>query len=225
MLLGLLAVSATASPVSIVSSHDYLQPYGSWNGKKIFLSSPRHGNSGSRGECRNPGYEENVNGRRFNWYAANGDFYGEQYDPDSVGRNLRARGYKVVVGANARDGNYKGNYNRSRNYGSDVHIVSHTNASAGCRSSAQYLLTMYRGPRDENIAREIGTTLNGVTPGDLSVRYEPQHLELQVNATRGDAYVELSFHDNRTGQDWLYSKSTVRAWRYGWSVDRHMDYP
>src|SRR4029453_1966740 len=40
------------------------------HGTRVYLSSPRHSSSGSRGEC---GWEENVNGRTANMWAATAD--------------------------------------------------------------------------------------------------------------------------------------------------------
>jgi hypothetical protein len=54
-----------------------------WNGVKVYLSSPRHASSGDRGEC---GWEENVNGRIFNLYAA------DLNESDALG-TLTTRGY------------------------------------------------------------------------------------------------------------------------------------
>src|SRR5687767_12457957 len=65
-----------------------------WNGVKVYLSSPRHASSGSRGEC---GWEENVNGRTFNLYAAH-------LNDESPGdATLTDRGYEVRVSPNTRD--------------------------------------------------------------------------------------------------------------------------
>lgn len=131
----------STGPIGIYSTTDYISPSGSrdqsYNGYRVFLSSPRHSDSRYRGECLPPnyqGYEENGNGRKFNWYAANGNYRGWDYVPDSVGRNLHWRGYQVAVSANVRDDGYIANRTLSRNWGSHAHIVSHSNASSGCAS-------------------------------------------------------------------------------------------
>lgn len=75
-----------------------------FNGFKVFLSSPRHRGSGSKGECRNPGREENVNGRKFNWEAANGGYYKLEWKGHKYPlANVHGRGYKVLVSKNLRD--------------------------------------------------------------------------------------------------------------------------
>src|SRR5262245_9876437 len=62
------AASCKAPPQGISAESTAFEPQGvAWNGVKVYLSSPRHASSGSRGEC---GWEENINGRIFNLYAA-----------------------------------------------------------------------------------------------------------------------------------------------------------
>lgn len=221
--LGLAIVGSNAAHY-IVTSDYYYDPYGSWNGYKVFLSSPRHSDSGSRGECSN-GYEENINGRRFNWYAATGDYYGETYQPDSQYRNFRARGYKVAVSQNTRDDGYIDNRETSQAWGSHVHIVTHTNARNGCPDSVEYLLTMYEHSNDEALAHRVGDGLNDVAPGHWNHWYNSGLAELEANRPNGDAYVEVAFHDNWNSQDWLYNESYKSGWRYGWSVDALLNYP
>lgn len=77
------------------------------NGRRVSLSSPRHTDSGSRGECMNPGRQENENGRGFNWRAANGNYVGTTYSTTNRSRNLHARGYYVLVGPNTKDGSLR----------------------------------------------------------------------------------------------------------------------
>lgn len=216
---------ANADPDTIVHEHRYWDAVGTWNGYKVFLSSPRHSNSGSKGECENPGYEENVNGRWYNWHAATGNWYAGVKDYDAPGRNLQTRGYKVAVSRNSRDNNYANNRDVSRNWNSDIHIISHSNGTDGCPSPTQYVLTMYEHDNDERLAKEIGPKLDTYFPGPLNMWQETGLLELETNADRGDAYVELQFHDNRSRQTWLHDESHKYAFVYGWAVDVHLDYP
>ncbi|MFE0150179.1 hypothetical protein ACFWY5_23720 [Nonomuraea sp. NPDC059007] len=215
--------------LGIVRANDYFSPSGPndqrYNGHKVFLSSPRHNDSGDRGECRNPGYEENVNGRQFNWRAANGNFIGRAYRPTYSTRNLHGRGYQVAVSKNTRDNGHLNNRTRSRNWGSDVHIITHTNATTGCNASASYLLTMYQHTNDRGLATALGRALDPAVPSNFRQSRRPDLAELRTNAPRGDAYVELQFHDNQTTQKWIHSESVFAAWRYGIGVDRHLNYP
>lgn len=125
--------AAVSGPTAITSVDDAYDPFGlpgqEWNGQKVYLSSPRHSNSGNRGECFNPGREENVNGRYWNHFAANSNYYNDSVTTStSEFRNLRSRGYKVTVGANARDDGFLMNQEASNNWGANVHLVTHTNS-------------------------------------------------------------------------------------------------
>jgi hypothetical protein len=220
--------AADSSPTAVTTAEDRFAPFGQnddpYNGYRVYLSSPRHRESGRKGECRNPGHEENVNGRRWNWYAANGTYIGDTHAPTSHGRNLHARGYGVIVSPNSRDNGYLQNLSASRNWGSDLHIVTHTNGIAGCPSSASYLLTMWNSGTDHALAAELGRVLDGGIPGGLR-GWAADFAELSTNASRGDAYVELQFHDNPVTNAWLYRKTINHAWRYGYAVDRYLGYP
>jgi hypothetical protein len=237
MCLGILCLSvppamahdnADTSPTAVTSVTDRFAPWGpyddAYNGYKVYLSSPRHTDSGQRGECRNPGFEENVNGRRWNWYAANGNYIGETLASTNPSRNLHGRGYGVIVSPNTRDGGYLRNRDASRNWGSDLHIVTHTNALSGCAQYSSYLLTMWDSATDEALATELGRVLHGGVPGGLQ-GWAANLAELSTDASRGDAYVELQFHDNPYAQKWIYSETANNAWRYGYAVDLYLNYP
>lgn len=213
----------------IVSVTDYFYPSGSYddpyNGYRVYLSSPRHANSGNRGECWNPGRQENENGRGFNWRAANGNFIGSNYSTTNRSRNLHARGYYVAVSPNTKDDGYITNRDASRNWGSNLHIVTHTNALRGCGSTASYLMTMWSSSTDKALASKIGSLTDPAVPGGWNNPQRTDLAELGRNASHGDAYVELQFHDNQSTQSWLYSSAHEAAWRYGYAVDSYLGYP
>lgn len=220
----------TVGPYGIVSTTQTFSPSGSsddsYNGYRVYLSSPRHVDSGSRGECWNPGRQENENGRGANWRAANGVYVGDTYSPTSHSRNLHARGYRTYVSKNTKvaDG-FLHNRTESWNLGAHLHIVTHSNASSGCNSSASYLLTHYNQSNDQQLASDLRQQLDGWVPGSSQQWQRTDFAELSTNAPHGDAYVELQFHDNQTTQSWLYSSIYRAAWAYGAGVDVHMGYP
>lgn len=213
----------------IVSTTDYFYPSGSYddayNGYRVYLSSPRHSDSGSRGECWNPGRQENENGRGFNWRAANGNFVGATYTTSNRGRNLHARGYFVAVSPNTKDNGYIANRDASYNWGSNIHIVTHTNALSGCGSTASYLATMWSSSLDYALAQKVGSLTDPEVPGGWSNPQRTDLAELGRNASHGDTYVELQFHDNQTTQSWLYGDAHTAAWRFGYGVDSRLGYP
>jgi hypothetical protein len=164
------------------------------NGTRVYLSSPRHSTSGSRGEC---GWEENVNGRTANMWAATAD------TPSDTG--LAGRNYLVYVSANARDNGFLQNREESNNLGAQVHVPTHTNANVGCGDNAQYVLVMFKqgdanssGLRDQLLA-----TLDPVVPGGRnSWNCFGVLAECSANAQHM-AYVELFFHTNKAAADWF----------------------
>jgi hypothetical protein len=201
-----------------------------WNGIKVYLSSPRHRDSGSRGECRNPGWEENINGRFWNFYAANSNYYNETYDSGSPYRSLRSRAYAVTVSANARDDRYLANRTASDNWGARVHLVTHTNAqSGGCGGSASYLLEMWKAGNEQSstFASVLVAKLDPVTPGGANRWAQDNLAELNARAAYR-AYSELIFHTNRSAQHWFAGQSPDAqrsTWRYGWAIDSILNYP
>lgn len=228
---------ADTARYGIVNASDDFNPSGSTddsdNGYRIYLSSPRHSNSGSRGECMNPGRQENVNGREWNWYAANGFYYAGLYQPSSHNRNVHSRGYRVRLSPNTKDDGYMENSTASQNYGSDLHIVTHTNAAGnGCPNSTSYFLAIYRGgqQKDQDTAQAFYDIMKDVAPGGQNIGTDTAWFggtlaELSTNASMGDAYMELVFHTNQSAQSWIYSETDPNAWNYGYAVDTRLGYP
>ena len=219
--------------LGLVHTGDRFVPTGphddAFNGFKVYLSSPRHAASGNKGECRNPGYQENVNGRQWNWRAANGNFYADNYNTENHLRNLHGRGYKVHVSRNTRDNGYLENRTASRNWGAQLHIVTHTNGTTGCDTDNNYLLTLWENDADRyddrDLANALLTTMNPDVLGPGYLRRNTGLAELETGASRGDAYVELQFHDNQRTQRWIYNNSYRRAYLYGLAVDGYLGYP
>lgn len=216
---------ADTPKAKIVGREDVFAPVGKYDdqpiGFRVYLSSPRHSDSGSRGECGN-GYEENINGRKWNWLAANGSYHG---GPTSQFRNLHGRGYTVMVSQNTRDGGYLDNREQSRNWGARIHIITHSNAFQGCPSSANYLLTMYNESNDQALAGRLAKAVGPVTPGGVNQSRRTDLAELTTGARRGDAYVELAFHDHRKAQRWMHDRMQRGSYTYGVAVDKHLGYP
>jgi hypothetical protein len=183
------------SPYPEVTAETMTFGGGTGHATRVYLSSPRHSSSGSRGEC---GWEENVNGRTANMWAATAD--------TSSYQGLAGRSYLVYVSANARDDGYLLNRQESNNVGAQVHVPTHTNANgAGCGDAAQYVLVMFKegdanstGLRDQLLAK-----LDPVVPGHgNSWNCLGVLAECSANAAHV-AYVELFFHTNKAATDWF----------------------
>ena len=229
-----IAPRAHASHTVITASDTEFAPIGSDNLHKVYLSSPRHSDSGSRGEL---GWEENINGRHWNYYAATGN-YKNGSSSTSTTRNLRARGYHVRVSANSRDGGYLHNRTASNNWGADVHIATHTNALAGS-GTGNYMLIMVDDATatssDTELRSQLDERLGDQVPGTEVLttdnsNYTGNLAELSANADY-NVYVELIFHDNSDHVDWFGSGGDwgrsvkYHAWRYGYAVDQALGYP
>jgi hypothetical protein len=199
------------------------------NGVRIYLSSPRHASSGSRGEC---GWEENINGRLVNLEAAMGTHgaYGlaDHWE------------YDVVVSGNPRDDGYLRNREASNNWGADLHLPVHTNANVGCGNSAQYVLTMFRStsPASGALASQLAAGLDPVVPGHRNSWNCDGLAECGALAPHV-AYLELFFHTNQAAADWFMANGGDHAHgceggRCGWAqsgrtvatvVDTYLGHP
>ncbi|HET9608180.1 MAG TPA: hypothetical protein VFP06_01160, partial [Acidimicrobiales bacterium] len=213
-----------APPHGISDVSETFQPRGvAWNGVRVYLSSPRHASSGSRGEC---GWEENVNGRIFNLYAA---------ELNEGAETLTTRGYEARVSPNTRDDGWRLNRDESDNWGADVHIVTHTNAfGAGCGDPVQHLLVMFRSndPDSTGLRDELLDQLDPHVPGGQSTRDCDTLGECGALAQHV-AYVELFFHTNQAAADWFTGPvhdprptGAVQASpAVGVALDEHLGYP
>lgn len=195
-----------------------------WNGVKVYLSSPRHASSGDRGEC---GWEENVNGRIFNLYAA------DLNDSEALG-TLTTRGYEARVSPNSRDDGWRLNRDESNNWGANVHIVTHTNAFEACGNAAQYLLVMFKSADANSIDLKdnLLQQLDPQVPGGQNSWNCDNLGECGANAAH-IAYIELFFHTNQAATDWFIGPGSdpqaaggMDASPYlGVALDEHLGYP
>jgi hypothetical protein len=210
-------------------------PYGTWNGYSIYLSPARHTDTGGRGECAS---DENTMAYYVAWDAANGNYYNDAYDPSSVNRNLRARGYRVRIGR----GTIQSAIDNSNAWGADLHIPLHSNAdvSGQCsRTDASRFGTVViywsSSTGGQALASQLLSTVGRgtgqVSPGTNDYTcYNPGHPcttitlgELRYTSAVA-AYMESEFHTWNTGVNWL-NNSPVWAWRIGWAVDSYLGYP
>lgn len=218
-----ISVSVVVATHTVITSSDMRWQPSPFNGWKVYLSSPRHINSGGRGEC---GWEENINGRHFN-YNATHTTYG-------AGGMLK-RGYITTVSGNARDDGGWKNVNSANNWGANVYIVTHTNGDNGCPDSAQYLLVMFVDGNwgSTDLRSQLLAKMDPVLPGGQNtwsciggpggqLAYECR----DANAPHR-VYVEAFFHDNQPSVDLFQTAGWPEnnTWRYGWAVDVHLGYP
>jgi hypothetical protein len=195
VVLGLLLAACHKAPYPDVTAETKAFGGETGHATRVYLSSPRHASSGSRGEC---GWEENVNGRTANMWTATAD--------TASYKGLAGRDYLVYVSANARDDGYLLNRQESNNLGAQVHIPTHTNANgAGCGDAAQYVLVMFKegDAKSAALKDQLLAKLDPVVPGHKnSWNCFGQLAECSANAPHV-AYVELFFHTNKAAADWF----------------------
>lgn len=230
------ALAAVCAPAGSAGAQDYLyDPYGTWNGYKVYLSPARHGDTGGRGECA---HDENTMAFYAAWDATNGDYYNDQYDPNSSYRNLRARGYKVRIGR----GTVQSAIDNSNAWAADLHIPMHSNADVAgqCgRTDASrfgtvgiYWSTSSGGKAlTDQLRHTVGASSGYSSPGTNDyICYNPGHPCTEITlgelkyTTAVAAYLESEFHTWTTGVNWLWD-SPIWAWRVGWAVDAYLGYP
>jgi len=251
-LLGGLAASPSAAEHTVVTGADtdyYGLPVSggeAWNGNLVYLGSPRHTDSGNRGEC---GWQENINGRYFGHNAATTNYYAGTLSSTNIWRNLNTRGYKVVLSANtggvgADPSLWEDNQEASNSLGADVHIVSHTNAQAlkgcpGTPGTASYVISAYNAavPDSITMATKLAGRLGGFPDDGVGVRLGDRLNLLNGSGEIGiytdapfRAYVELFFHTNQTDVNWFGKAGggvggSGEAYNYGIAVDQAMGYP
>jgi hypothetical protein len=206
------------------------------NGKRVYLSSPRHDDSGDKGEL---GWDENINGRHWNYYAATGNWQNGGWNSGPF-RSIRDRGYRVKVSANSeipvQQEGWRINRDASDNWGADVHLVTHTNGGGG-----DYFLVMVDDATNTALDRDLRAKLDlyvgDKVPGPDKSKTDnsPYSNNKNLGELRADApynvYVEIIFHDTQSMVDWFGSGNNwgqsvkFDAWRYGLAIDKSLGYP
>jgi hypothetical protein len=226
LLLGSIAACKKPPHPITDQSETFTPPSEQWNGIKVYLSAPRHIDSGSRGEC---GWEENINGRIFNLYAA-----GQSADPPGD-TTLTARGYDVRVSANSPvESGWRLNRDESDNWGANVHLVTHSNAWEACKSTPQYLLVMFRSgnTNSTNLTTKLLAALDPKVPGGQNSWNCDGLGECSALAPHV-AYIELFFHTNQAAVDWFQGPTNdpeatgarQASPMLGLALDEHLGYP
>lgn len=231
---GLMIMAAFIAAVfygGTAQADEIYEPYGTWNGYKVYLSPARHSDAGSRGECG--GNNENTMAYNTTWHAANGSYFDDVYNTTSQYRNLRSRGYRVRIG----NGTLQSAIDNSNAWGASLHIPVHSNASGNTNcsttSSGSFgTVVIYRSgsTRGQSLATQLRDTVGVSSPGTSDyICYNPGHpcttIDLgELRLTNAPAaYQESDFHNWNTGINWL--KSNHWRWRMGWAVDVHLGYP
>lgn len=238
LILLLFALAVPVQPSHAQSQYDVYYMADPWNGYLIFLSPSTHNQApGAQGECL--GLEEDAINFYIAWLSIHSEYYNDTYQPTHSGRNLRTRGYDVILGQGST---YQENYSSSNYYGANIHLPMHSNARPSSENprctdtSSSFFGThvMYRSGNTlgQDLANALRYAIGPVSPGpNERVCYNPgggctdiELLEVKTYATA--AYIESEFHDWDIGAQWLWTPSSETwAWRVGVGVDQHLNYP
>lgn len=226
------SVLLLAGPARAASDLVY-SPYGTWNGKKVYLSPARHSDTGSRGECK--ATSENDMAYNTSWHATNGSYYGDVYDPNSVWRNLRSRGYKVRIGR----GTVSSAVSNSNAWGATLHIPIHSNADVANQCSRTdagrfgtvVIYKSYGSTGGEGLSARLVERVGPVSRGtrDYTCHNSSSCTKFSClaelcNTKAKAAYLEAEFHTWNRGVDFT-RLGHWWAWRLGWAVDAFLGYP
>lgn len=219
---GALAVAAAWALPAPAQAQDLLyDPYGTWNGYRIYLSPARHSDAGGRGECG--GNNENNLAYDVAYTATTGD----------NGYDLRSRGYKVRIGR----GTVSSAISNSNAWAAHIHVPLHSNASGATCSSTNaaafgtnviYYSSSANGQR---LAGRLVYWPGYYSPGTNDYTCpNPGHPCTTINlgelsqTSAVAAYSETEFHNWTTGVNWL-ANELPWAWSVAEAIDEYLGYP
>lgn len=120
---------------------------------------------------------------------------------------LKRCGFSVKVGKSGDT--MKNRCAESDSFKADLHIPIHTNATAKHNITGGTLVILYKSSTKHNKAgKSILDAVGGISPGaDYSLQYRQDLYELNTpNAI--SVYLEVEFHDTKTGSDWIRNNIT-----------------
>ncbi|MGP7959436.1 hypothetical protein ACTVCO_01310 [Sanguibacter sp. A247] len=205
------------------ADYNYVPTAAANNGHKVFLSVACHdGNDGVPGGACIPNigcksHNENTGSLVASLHTASGT---------SVGfGSLVDRGYKVRVG----NGTAGQNITSSNQFGADVHIPVHSNATNGYTCSTTVAsnkgtLAMYASTAGKACADYLRSAVGPRSPGTNDIIQKRTNLgELnQTNATA--CYLEVEYHTWNKGVDFIKDVPDW-TWRVAMAVEQTLGYP
>ena len=114
---------------------------------------------------------------------------------------LKRCGFEVIK---SKQGNsIKESVKESNEWGADIHIPIHTNASNG--TSGGTLVMVYSNEKKNmEAATPIYNNVNAITPGKTEYGIQVRKDLYELNSTKAIAiYVECDFHDNKPIAEWI----------------------
>lgn len=103
--------------------------------------------------------------------------------------------------------------NESNSWGSDLHVIIHTNAFNGKTTGGTLVMIYSNEEKNKKAGESILNAVAPISPGkDYTLKTNPQLAEL--NSTKAIAvYIEIEFHDTIDGAKWIIenTKSIAQA--------------
>jgi N-acetylmuramoyl-L-alanine amidase len=143
-----------------------------------------------------------------NTYATGGT--NEMAQCDKIARAastaLKRCGFEVKVG---KSGDSMANRcNESDNFGADIHLPIHTNAFNGKVTGGTLVMLYKKSDKHTKAGNAVLNAVGKISPGnDYALQYRQDLYELNTpNAM--SVYLEVEFHDTKTGSDWIRKNIT-----------------
>ena len=114
---------------------------------------------------------------------------------------LKRCGFDVIK---SKQGNsIKESVKESNEWGADIHIPIHTNASNGT-SSGTLVMVYSDEKKNMEAATPIYNNVNAITPGKTEYGIQVRKDLYELNSTKAIAvYIECDFHDNKPIAEWI----------------------
>lgn len=114
---------------------------------------------------------------------------------------LKRCGFEVIK---SKQGNsIKESVKESNEWGADIHIPIHTNASNGT-SSGTLVIVYSNEKKNMDAATPIYNNVNAITPGKTEYGIQVRKDLYELNSTKAIAiYIECDFHDNKPIAEWI----------------------
>lgn len=139
-----------------------------------------------------------------NLYATGGT--NEQVECDKIAMatatHLKRCGFNVKVGKSSTS--TESRCRESDSFKADLHIAEHTNATSKHNVTGGTLVMVYKNDSEHNKAGQyILDAVGKISPGnDYAIQYRQDLYELRVPKALS-VYLEVEFHDTKTGSDWI----------------------
>ena len=145
--------------------------------------------------------------QRSNTYATGGTNEMAQCDKiaNATATALKRCGFEVKVGKSGDT--MQNRCNESDNFKADIHMPIHTNAYNGKVTGGTRIFCL--NSNGKKACEAVLKTLGAISPGTAdSVTYHTGLYEINVPAAL-TVYVEVEFHDTKTGSDWIRNNTTA----------------